>query len=135
MAKRKQKSKLAKVMNDTEEQHYETKETDCRFWFSILNKEIFDGRLCPVDEIDIRQRRMAYAYYECEEDEDYSYTRILMNNKYKSKQFFICVLCHEMCHHYQFLHNEPLGHGPSFMKWKEKINKKGIDLRTVYIEK
>lgn len=135
MAKRKQKSKLSRLMESDETTLYETTESDCRLWFNILNEEIFNNKLAPVDEIDIRWRRKAYAFYECITDtrnDSYLRTKLYMNKRYKSKQFFVEVLSHELVHHYQALYNEPLGHGPSFLMWREKFNRKGLNLVKVY---
>ena len=53
---------------------------------------------------------------------------------YRSKKMFVEVLAHEMVHHYQALHNEPVGHGPSFYRWRDKLNKKGLQHVRVYKE-
>lgn len=135
MAKRKRKSRLAKIMESNESNTYETTEQDCHDWFNVLNEEIFDNKLAPLDEIDIRWRRGTFAFYECVTDtknDSFIRTRLCMNKKYKSKQFFVAILAHELIHHYQALYNEPLGHGPSFFKWSEKLNKKGIKLTKAY---
>lgn len=131
MAKRKRKSRVAKIMSSTETNVYETTEKDCREWFKILNEEIFSNKLAPLDEIDIRWRRGSFAFYECitdTKDVTYLKSKLCMNKRYKSKQFFVSILCHELIHHYQALYNEPLGHGPSFFRWSDKLNKKGIKL-------
>ena len=135
MAKRKQKSRLAKIMTSNESTIYETTEQDCQHWFEILNEEIFENKLLPLDEIDIRWRRGTFAFYECVTDTknaSFLRTRLCMNKRYKSKQFFVSILAHELIHHYQALYNEPLGHGPSFFRWSEKLNKKGIKLTKAY---
>ena len=135
MAKRKQKSQLRKLIESCDDCLYETTESDCRLWFNILNKELFDNKLSPVDDIDIRWRRGTYAFYECITDtqkQTYLRTKLCMNKRYKSKKFFVEVLSHELIHHYQALYNEPLGHGPSFLMWREKFNGKGLNLVKVY---
>lgn len=137
MAKRKQKSKLVKIMKSEDDCIYETTQEDCQKWFGIINREIFNGALDPVDEIDIRWRRGTHAFYECHtdtENPEYRYTRLCMNRRYKSKKFFIEVMVHECIHHNQVLNNEPLGHGQTFLAWKDKLNRKGINLVKVYTE-
>ena len=131
MAKRKRKTKLEKLMEDSTEFEYETTLKDCQRWFKILNREVFNNTLYNVDEIDIRWRRGTHAYYEYHIDDkkpEYQYTKLCMNRKYKSMKFFVEVLAHEMVHHYQFLHCEPMGHGSSFMRWRNMFNKKGLKL-------
>ena len=134
MAKRRQ-SPLVKLQRSPDDNCYETTIEDCKFWFRVLNQELFNNKLSLID-IDIRWRRKAYARYQYPSNgniEDIP-LRLLMNKKYRSKKFMVEVLAHELVHHYQFLHDEPVGHGPSFMRWEEKFNRKGINLYRVYME-
>ena len=133
--KRRKVSKLQKLLNSNEDTTYETTYEDCQRWFRILNKEIFNNRLPPVDEIDIRWRRGQYAFYESiidTDDPDYKFGRLCMNKRYKSKKFFVEVLAHEMVHHYQFMYDEPITHGQTFVPWCDKFNKKGLNLVRAY---
>jgi len=124
----KRKSKLEKIMESKEENLYETTVEDCEIWFKILNKELFDRKLKPIDAIEIKWRRKVYAYYEYKNN----ISKLCMNRKYKSKKFFIEVLAHEMVHHYQFMHNIPVDHDHIFMSWKKKFNQKGLNLEEAY---
>ena len=127
------KSKLAKLLSTKEQYEYETTIEDCQKWFNILNRELFENSLPPVDQIDIRWRRGAYAWYEYDEaSPGEGIAKLRMNKRYKSKQFFVEVLAHEMVHHYQYIYNEEMGHGSSFMKWRDKFNKKGLTLSKAY---
>lgn len=126
------KSRLAKLLETHDHYEYETTIEDCQRWFNILNRELFDNSLPPIDEIDIRWRRMAYAYYVYDDKKENGECALRMNKKYKSKQFFVEVLAHEMVHHYQYTNGERMGHGSSFTKWRGKFNKKGLNLVKVY---
>ena len=127
------KSKLAKLLSSKEHYEYETTIEDCQSWFNVLNRELFDNSLPLLDEIDIRWRRKAHAWYDYDEARPgYGTSRLLMNKRYKSKQFFVEVLAHEMVHHYQYIYNEEMGHGSSFFKWRDKFNKKGLNLVRAY---
>ena len=133
MARKKYKSKLEKVMTEDCELTYETTIEDCQKWFNILNRELFENTLPQIKEIDIRWRRGAYAWYDYDEKlPGNGISKLLMNKRYKSKKFFIEVLAHEMVHHYQYINNEDMGHGSSFVKWRDKFNKKGLNLLKVY---
>lgn len=133
MARKKYRSKLEKVMNEKCELAYETTIEDCQKWFNILNRELFENSLPRIDEVDIRWRRGAYAWYDYDEKFPGQGTaKLLMNKRYKSKQFFVEVLAHEMVHHYQYINNEDVGHGSSFLKWRDKFNKKGLNLVRAY---
>jgi len=135
MTKQRQKSKLEKIMSSGDNATYYTTEEDCMKWFRIINREVFDNTLKPVDEIDIRWRRGAHAYYESIidiDDSDYLLTRLCMNKRYSSKKFFVEVLAHELVHHYQFLNYRKADHGDTFMEWTEAFNKKGLRLAKAY---
>ena len=127
------KTKLAKLLESEERLIYETTIEDTEMWFRILNRHLFDNTLPPVDEIDIRWRRTAHAWYDYDDSKPgYGTTKLLLSKRYKSKQFFVEVLAHEMVHHYQYIYNETVGHGSSFLKWRGKFNKKGLNLVRAY---
>lgn len=127
------KSKLSKLLSSKEEYEYETTIKDCIVWFNVLNQELFDNSLPIINEIDIRWRRGAHAWYDYDETRPgHGTAKLLMNKRYKSKQFFVEVLAHEMVHHYQYINNEDVGHGSSFLKWRDKFNKKGLNLVRAY---
>jgi hypothetical protein len=127
------KSKLEKLIERHDHYDYETTIEDCQKWFNILNRELFSNSLPPVDEIDIRWRRGAYAWYDYDERRPgKGLTRLLMNKRYKTKRFFIDVLGHEMIHHHQYIYNESMGHGYSFEKWSDQFRRKGLCLVKAY---
>lgn len=127
------KSKLAKLLETNDRYEYETTVEDCQEWFNILNRELFNNTLPNIHEIDIRWRRGAHAWYDYDEKKPGTGTsKLLMNKRYTSKQFFVEVLAHEMVHHYQYINNEEVGHGSSFLKWRDKFNKKGLNLVRAY---
>jgi len=127
------KSKLEKLLQTNEHYEYETTIEDCQKWFNILNREIFNNSLPKIDEIDIRWRRGAHAWYDYDDRyEGTGVTKLLLSKRYKSKKFFVEVLAHEMVHHYQYIYNEEMGHGSSFFKWRDKFNKKGLNLVRAY---
>jgi len=137
MAKRrKRRTNLEMLVQSTEEELYKTTREDCERWFRILNRELFDNELCPVDEIEIGRRKGVYAIYECydEKCEDGVQYRLVLKDRYRSKKFFVEVLAHEMVHHYQALNDQPLGHGRTFLKWRKRLNEKGLQLVRAYKE-
>ena len=135
MSRKIQKSKLVKIMESNDDATYHTTVEDCMKWFRIINRELFQNTLAPVNEIDIRWRRGTHAYYVCTtdtKDPTYTYTKLCMNKRYKSKKFFVEVLAHELVHHYQFLYEGRIDHGDSFVDWAETFSKKGLRLVRAY---
>lgn len=135
MSKKRQKSQLSKIMKSDDNTAYHTTVEDCMTWFRIINNEVFNNSLPPLNEIDIRWRRGAYAYYESwidTDDPDYRYSKLCMNKRYKSKKFFVEVLAHELVHHYQFINEKRIDHGDTFLCWTDTFNKKGLRLVKAY---
>lgn len=108
---------------------------DARQWFDILNEQIFSNKLKPVDKITISSHRgddvYAYYYYYTKDDPKHGQTSISLLKKFKDKKFFVEILVHEMIHHFQHLHDEPAGHGPTFLAWKENLKLRGLTLYKV----
>ena len=135
MAKKSYRSKLEKIVKTQSNVSYEPTIEECKKWFNILNRELFENRLPPVSEIDIRWRRGTHAYYRYiidDKDPSYYHCTLAINKKYDSKKLFVEVLAHEMVHHWQYVFGEPLGHGPSFFEWRDFFNRKGLNLVKAY---
>lgn len=136
--KRKQRSKLIRIMEASERNEYTTTKKDCLYWFKIINRELFEDQLPPFTHIDVRWRRnQTHAFYKSlhygsGKNREIVSTQLCMNKKYPSKQFFITVLAHEMIHHFQFFNEERLGHGKSFTRWTKHFKQKGLTVARAY---
>lgn len=104
---------------------------DIEQWFDILNEELFDCKLPPIDKIHIMKDYQHHALYRCKKQNGDARTRLTMDVSFKDKKTFVEVLAHEMIHHFQFHFDEPLGHGPSFWAWKDNFLLKGLKLKKV----
>ena len=112
---------------------YRTKKIDIEIWFNILNEQIFGNKLCKVKKFQIKHdagRHAYYAYYD-KNHKNYGKTRIVMDNKFRSKKKFVEILAHEMIHHFQVEYDEPVGHGPTFTAWRDNFKVKGLNLYKV----
>ena len=123
---------------------YRTDIKEVTHLFHLLNDAIFDNKL-KVPEFVIFSR--SQDHWGLCEATDYtpnlygkkSNVRIHMWNKWYCRQWLIDVLAHEMCHQYQWdilsknrLRKglDPLmSHGPSFFKFRDKLEKHHIILR------
>ena len=125
---------IAEALETFDNAPYETTLEDCRKWFDIINENLFEGKLPPVDEIDIRWRRGTHAYYEYEDDpKRRKHTSIKMNKRYRTKRLFVEILAHEMVHHWQYVMGHADSHGESFNSWKEPFQNKGLVLSEVVV--
>lgn len=100
-------------------------------WFHIVNEQIFDNLLEPVDKMFISTHKKygdVYALYHYDEKKRKQPSKISFIKTFKSEKMFVEILAHEMIHHFQYTYDEPLGHGPTFLAWRENFNLKGLKL-------
>lgn len=119
--------------------------------FRLLNRDIFNDQL-PMPQIEIMSNCRDYWGMCISTTEDYpdyrydkSYCIIRLSDKWYCRQWLISMLAHEMCHQYQWdiegrrrtkKNKLPImSHGPSFFKWRNKLEKHGISLKTSYSTK
>jgi hypothetical protein len=108
---------------------YEVTQSKVTFWYRILNKVIFEGKLKPFSSITIRNHRKAYAY--CSGDFDLfgePFYWLSIRPKFNSLSQFLEILAHEMVHAYQFLDEGRITHGKSFLIWYDKFKECGLNL-------
>jgi hypothetical protein len=100
-------------------------------WFHILNEQIFGGMLEPVDKIFLSNHKMygdVYALYYYNHKKRNQPSSISVCKTFASEKMFVEILAHEMIHHFQYTYDEPLGHGPTFLAWRENFKLKGLKL-------
>lgn len=112
--------------------------------YNLLNKHIFD---CQLVRPPIELGTIKKAWGMCIGDrtgDNYEklYSTIRLYDKWYCPQWMVSVVAHEMCHQVQWdidgqqrleLGKEPLlGHGPSFFKYRERLNSFGIPLKTKF---
>lgn len=101
-------------------------------WTNILNVEIFDNKIHPFKDIEIRRRHGCHAEHIGIDNGNYLFGVLSMNHLFLNKAYFIYTIAHEMVHQWQWMQLNRTDHGKSFMKWKSKLNKFEIPLG-VYI--
>ena len=104
---------------------------DIEQWFPILNEQIFGNRLKDFTEISVKKLRQTHAYFNYDDDKSVKDTSLEMHCIFSSKKLFVEILGHEMVHHFQHSYDEPLGHGPSFMAWRDNFKLRGLTLYKV----
>ena len=104
---------------------------DIKEWFPILNEQIFGNKLKDFTEIRVKKLRRTHAFFNYEDDRSNRDTSIDMHCLFSSKKLFVEILAHEMVHHFQHSYNEPLGHGPSFLAWRDNFKLRGLTLYKV----
>ena len=97
-------------------------------WHNILNAEVFDYRIHPFKNIEIKRKQGCHAEHIGLEDDKYLYGTLSITNLFENKSYFIFTLAHEMVHQWQWMHLYKTDHGQTFMKWKEKLNQFEIPL-------
>lgn len=104
---------------------------DINEWFPILNEQIFGNKLPNFTEIKVKRLHRTHAFFNYDEDKKIRDTSLEMHCVFDSKKLFVEILAHEMVHHFQHSYNEPLGHGPSFMAWRDNFKLRGLTLYKV----
>ncbi len=110
---------------------YKANTTDAWKWFHILNEQIFGGLLEPVEKIIIsshKDHEHHYALYHYDQKDKSVPCKISFWKTFDDEKQFVEILAHEMIHHFQHSYNEPLGHGPSFLSWRDNFKLKGLNL-------
>jgi len=123
---------------------YEPSIVDLRLYYNLLNRYIFKGALSKP-QLEIDRLRGAWGYFSgYNEGKNVLFNRshIVLTNKYPTKQLFVIALAHEMVHQYQWEIVGPkrikeglrlnINHGPSFLEWRNTLNRFGIPLKRAY---
>jgi hypothetical protein len=110
----------------------------CNVWFSIINDEVFNNKLKPID-FKVQRLRGRWGY---QTDDP---PLVVLTDVFPSKNLFLNVLAHEMIHVWQYQQqiDELYGpsywksekreaHGPSFWKWEKKFKRNGLALAESY---
>ena len=97
-------------------------------WTNILNEEIFNNKIHPFKDIEIRRRHGCHAEHIGIDAGHFVYGELSMNNWFWNKSEFIYTLAHEMVHQFQWMNYHKTDHGRTFMKWKDKLRKFDIPL-------
>ena len=103
-------------------------------WFHILNEQIFGSLLEPVEKIFISKHKGygdVYALYYYNRLRRNVPAKMSFSKSYKNERQFVEILAHEMIHHFQYSYDEPIGHGPSFVAWRDNFKLKGLNLYKV----
>ena len=111
---------------------YKPTPRSCKKWFNILNQQLFGNKLPPVNEMHVTflwDDHGNYTYYS-PKDPLYPRTKITLDDIFINKKVFVEVLAHEMIHHFQFIHYEPMGHGPTFEAWRDNLDRKSTRLNS-----
>lgn len=109
-------------------------------YYELINEKIFNSHL--IRPKIILQR--CHGYWGKCVGYDFlqqcgSYCEIYLSDKWYCQQWFLTVLSHEMSHQYQFDIIGPklgkdshMSHGPTFFKFKNKLEQHGIPLKIAH---
>lgn len=119
---------------------YKPNVRDIRIWFNVLNELIFKNKVHKFRYINIKYVRGQCAACLGEVDADNNpWCWIEINPRFRNFETFLGVLAHEMVHSYEFIIDKNVKqfpmHGPSFFKWKEKIEENGIPFSAAFYNK
>jgi hypothetical protein len=112
---------------------YITTYKDIKKYFKMLNKGIFDNKLSPFNDIEIKelkyQRCMGQVIQLDFKRKGTRVHKLEMDIKYESKKDFLETLAHEMVHLYQFTQiNDTGAHNKLFYSFQPKLKYVGLKL-------
>jgi len=112
---------------------YKTTYKDIKKFFKMLNLGIFDNKLSPFNDIEIKelkyQRCMGQVVMYEYKGKGTRLYKLEMDKYYNNKRDFLDTLAHEMVHLYQFTHlNDSGNHNKSFYEFRPKLKYVGLKL-------
>ena len=113
---------------------YKTTYKDIRVWFNYLNDVVFDGKLTPFNDIQIKKiRDKQFVWGQVViKDQKRKGTRqyvLEMLPYYHTKKEFVDTLVHECVHLYQMSNLGDTGnHNAVFHSYGKKVNQIGLQL-------
>jgi len=135
MDKSKIKTKLKREL--VSNRKYKTTYKDIKYYFNLINRTVFKGKLSPFNEIKIKK------IYK-DESKKHCYGQVIaweyrrkgtrvyhleMLPYYRNKKEFVDTLGHEMVHLYQMANVGDTGnHNKLFYSFRPKLNEIGLDL-------
>ena len=135
MDKSKIKTKLKREL--VSNRKYKTTYKDIKYYFNLINRSVFKGKLSPFNDIKIKK------IYK-DESKKHCYGQVIaweyrrkgtrvyhleMLPYYRNKKEFVDTLGHEMVHLYQMANVGDTGnHNKLFYSFRPKLNEIGLDL-------
>ena len=125
------KKKLKPLLSSKEK--YKTTYKDIKNFFKMLNLGIFNNKLIPFNDIEIKelkyQRCMGQVIQLDFKRKGTRVHKLEMDIKYDNKKDFLETLAHEMVHLYQFTQiNDNGAHNKLFYSFKPKLKSVGLKL-------
>lgn len=125
------KKKLMPLLSSKEK--YITTYKDIKKFFKILNDGLFNNKLIPFNDIEIkplkRSKCMGQVIIEDFKRKGTRTLKLEMDIKYDNKKDFLDTLAHEMVHLYQFTQTNDTGnHNKLFYSFAPKLKLVGLKL-------
>ena len=135
MDKSKIKTKLKREL--VSNRKYKTTYKDIKYYFNLINRTVFKGKLSPFNDIKIKKIYKDVSKKHCYGQViAWEYRRkgtrvyhLEMLPYYRNKKEFVDTLGHEMVHLYQMANVGDTGnHNKLFYSFRPKLNEIGLDL-------
>ena len=104
-----------------------------RYWFKVINREIFNSKLTPFSKIIVKRTPKIWGCVYYNDMIKSPPLELHMHIKFPNKTTFINVLAHEMVHKWQMEINMDTGnHNKHFYSWRPTFALHGLTLsRTI----
>ena len=119
--------KLRKHLDKRSGHSVKVTERMARYWWNVCNVAIFNNKLYPPEEIEIKKLK-DWGYCHVTPDDE---VIVCLDSEITTRGLFLSTLVHEMVHQWENETYGRMGHGQRFLQWKERISKSiGLDINT-----
>ena len=100
--------------------------------YTQLNRLLFKDQLPPSRSVVIKISYIKLPWWAYCQHRDCEGFRIHLLPRYRSRDFFISILAHEMVHIDEYMRHQNMTHGPTFFRFRKIFHRNGILLKRAY---
>jgi len=100
--------------------------------YTQLNRLLFRDRLPASRLIDVRISYIKLPWWAYCQHRDSRGFKIHLLPSYRSRDFFMSILAHEMVHVDQYIRYQNMTHGPTFFRFRKVFQRNGLVLKRAY---
>lgn len=100
--------------------------------YTQLNRLLFQNQLPPSSQIHIQISYIKLPWWAYCQHRDSRGFKIHLLPSYRSRDFFMSILAHEMVHVDQYIRYQNMTHGPTFFRFRKVFQRNGLVLKRAY---
>ena len=100
--------------------------------YTQLNRLLFRDQLPPSAHVTVKISYIKLPWWAYCQHHECGGFKIHLLPSYKSRDFFMSILAHEMVHIHEYMRYEQMTHGPTFFKFRKIFQRNGLMLKRAY---